>query len=954
MMEKTGNATPSFDFVEHFRTSGLHPSVTDVSEFFRLMAKSAREAFKADMVTIWDNNVYGDCLVLLGTSPQAVPERLHQTMPRDLSYTGLVIERCDVVMHDNLTRQIGKRRFIDLDTFSDLGLSHMLSIPVYNPFNSQLVTFVIDLYFAQAPDPEDWNDARGINWLIRFLGLALDYLLYKVDEVVHYSVEMVRPSVSGTSSLFEAVLPRLKELTRCSDATLFRWYPDREELLVEMSSDAEAKVVKHPGRQAEPEDATPRLILECVEKKRAFMSEEPVKNEGTRADKDAHAEQARWSCMATPILSGSGQVLGVLQCKHNQERPYKYSFSSLDLYTLEGFARALGPSMERFIRVREDSILRNVMQDVIQAALHADRMEDILQKTIETLVEKLHAATGSIYVLEEKGGQEPKLVMRAGVGPDSPLIGVAEYRIGEGITGDIANSDILNFKTREQRRGYHSRREKYNSRMLTPKEFKKDNSEAFLGVPIKMRGKVLGIWKIEYLKAWEAHPEPYFTDEDEQMAHVISAFLAYVIENGRYARNEKLTLRRFKLLAESSVEIERARTEEDAVFAVMNALEKSGWVNAMYSSYDESTRHIKGIFPLGELWGQIVEKTDRDIDGPHILAHVLRSNRPEFIKDSSKDSRCDQALVALVKAKAQYVIPLRLDDEMIGTLQIDMGSKTHMEEEEEKLLQAFASHLTVAISRIRNVKKAVNLTNQVLSSSRFIIAENLSSNAVHSLDHKLADMVQHLDVTLKRPEIRQYREVLEVLSDLRKQLFESQKDLKGALQLVKAGASEKIVKPIDVHPLIQQAIDIWYTMLDHNNCKVQVSAEAAQSVCCIRQHAFLEILSVLIVNSVQAYAKKIEITTYNMEEIEISPGKFMEQDFCLDFSDNGTGILSDAPEELFEPSYTTKPEKFGTGLGLFIARRLARGAGGDLLVVYPNTKSKGATFRLVLPVMSVD
>lgn len=63
----------------------------------------------------------------------------------------------------------------------------------------------------------------------------------------------------------------------------------------------------------------------------------------------------------------------------------------------------------------------------------------------------------------------------------------------------------------------------------------------------------------------------------------------------------------------------------------------------------------------------------------------------------------------------------------------------------------------------------------------------------------------------------------------------------------------------------------------------------------------------------------------------------------IEVSDNGPGVDADTREHLFEPLNTTKPA--GMGLGLSIARALARAMGGDLTLV---EQPLGARFRLSL------
>ena len=63
-------------------------------------------------------------------------------------------------------------------------------------------------------------------------------------------------------------------------------------------------------------------------------------------------------------------------------------------------------------------------------------------------------------------------------------------------------------------------------------------------------------------------------------------------------------------------------------------------------------------------------------------------------------------------------------------------------------------------------------------------------------------------------------------------------------------------------------------------------------------------------------------------------------------ADTGPGLAKKAREHLFEP-FAGSVRQGGTGLGLAIARELARGHGGDLILV--SSSSEGTVFRLDLP-----
>ena len=70
------------------------------------------------------------------------------------------------------------------------------------------------------------------------------------------------------------------------------------------------------------------------------------------------------------------------------------------------------------------------------------------------------------------------------------------------------------------------------------------------------------------------------------------------------------------------------------------------------------------------------------------------------------------------------------------------------------------------------------------------------------------------------------------------------------------------------------------------------------------------------------------------------------QTALIDIVDTGPGIPHPAQEKLFQP-FASKGKSGGSGLGLVIARELARGHGGHLSLL--KTGPEGSVFRLTLP-----
>ncbi len=74
-------------------------------------------------------------------------------------------------------------------------------------------------------------------------------------------------------------------------------------------------------------------------------------------------------------------------------------------------------------------------------------------------------------------------------------------------------------------------------------------------------------------------------------------------------------------------------------------------------------------------------------------------------------------------------------------------------------------------------------------------------------------------------------------------------------------------------------------------------------------------------------------------------GEVRGEELLLSVRDTGEGIAPEAKGRLFEPFYTTK--QGGVGLGLFFARRIARGLGGDITAA--SEVGEGTEFTVRVP-----
>ena len=114
----------------------------------------------------------------------------------------------------------------------------------------------------------------------------------------------------------------------------------------------------------------------------------------------------------------------------------------------------------------------------------------------------------------------------------------------------------------------------------------------------------------------------------------------------------------------------------------------------------------------------------------------------------------------------------------------------------------------------------------------------------------------------------------------------------------------------------------------------------------VRQGMAEHILMNLCKNAFQAMEQS------DKKELTVELAEMGTDQFCLRISDTGCGIPEDVQKKIFEPFYTTKGSRQGTGLGLSVVRNIIASVGGKIEV--ESRQGEGTTFLLMIPKSSSE
>jgi len=361
-----------------------------------------------------------------------------------------------------------------------------------------------------------------------------------------------------------------------------------------------------------------------------------------------------------------------------------------------------------------------VLQEVSSTLVGTFELEVLLQKVVETYRKISGASACSIFLIDK---QRKKLVMKAGVGYAKDLRGVAEYDLSVnpetpriGLTAWIAlTKQKFSAKTREELTSHHAWRGKYDRQQYPGDE----ECKTFIGGPLIVRDKVIGVLKAENKITDAVHPESYFTPSEEQSFEILANTVAIAIENVRLIE-ERRTSQSLKI-AESIHKVSAAvvgtfELDEILQRIVQTFKEISNATACSIFLVDDDRRHIRmraGVGYARDLRYEAAYDLTVDPNAPKIglTAWIVLTkqkfsakNRDELTSHPAWWGKYDGQQYPGDKECNSFIgVPLLIKNEVIGVLKAEnkITDKAHLEPyftpEEEQVFEILSNIAAIVV-----------------------------------------------------------------------------------------------------------------------------------------------------------------------------------------------------------------------------------------------------------------
>ena len=187
--------------------------------------------------------------------------------------------------------------------------------------------------------------------------------------------------------------------------------------------------------------------------------------------------------------------------------------------------------------------LNKVLSEITNDLVGSVELSGLLNKIVEMVMRLLDAEVCSIFLDDKQDNPETKTItMLAGSGFAEKLVGKAQYKTGEGLTGYIYETGIkFNIKSPQEPQKLKKENSKdpvwagkYDKEQWEDIGYKFKN---LIALPLKIKDEIFGVIKVENKKG---SGKTYFNNDDETIFEIIANVVSLTIANARlYQKYEK-------------------------------------------------------------------------------------------------------------------------------------------------------------------------------------------------------------------------------------------------------------------------------------------------------------------------------------------------------------------------------------------------------------------------------
>ena len=307
-----------------------------------------------------------------------------------------------------------------------------------------------------------------------------------------------------------------------------------------------------------------------------------------------------------------------------------------------------------------------------------------------------------------------------------------------------------------------------------------------------------------------------------------------------------------------------------------------------------------------------------------------------------------------------FCLPIRSANDIVGILFIE--NDPYLGNLNVEKIQTLSKHICTSLNNAISFNEINNkneqLNNELIERNELILHAGrlsaigvLSKGIINEINQALSIIRLTSDELLMFFE--QKEQDLMVVRSIKKIKPETDRAAMILDELSQYSSSEQY-HTNNIKAIVQTSIRYFKHQLKTNNILLTFDCQEDLPEKQIDSKKFVQIITNLLSNSVHSLNEKMAIMNQTFQkEIIIKLYENIEiASIILSIDDNGLGMNAEQIEKCMEPFYTTKAKDEGTGLGLFIVRRLLSKL--DMRIEVDSIEGKGSCFKIFIPLSNGD
>jgi GAF domain-containing protein len=343
-----------------------------------------------------------------------------------------------------------------------------------------------------------------------------------------------------------------------------------------------------------------------------------------------------------------------------------------------------------------------ILQQISQSISCNLDLDEVLQKIIDLVVDVTHGDSCLLYLLDEIGEH---LVLRASKNPHPRLIGNIGVRVGEGITGWVAQEAATVAIARNASK---------DGRFKVFNSLPEDKYEAFLSVPIVApTDRVVGVINVQHRKAHR------HSDREKALLSIIGHQVGGAIENARLYQETARRSQQISGLAQVGQIIASGRYLEEMLQLIVRMIAEmmqARVCSIMLVDTQKNELVLKAAKCSSEEYWQ---RPNLKI-GKSMISRVVKEKAPLMVRDVTKEeSYLYPELATKEGVRSLLSVPMILKDHVIGLINVYSAEERVFSKEDLRVLSTVADQVTLAFENTK-LNVAIQETQEALQTRKLV------------------------------------------------------------------------------------------------------------------------------------------------------------------------------------------------------------------------------------------